>query len=163
MSGRAPSPSSASPSCLARSYNARPQVETGDYVRTLPVGKTRCVAYTAPPSVGGARITSISQGTYLGPVGLWEQTPAFTSVEVRGYWVNVWASQPRPKLFASVVPREVVNAWIAPGWSVWEDFPGSRRRSPRRYSHRLITTSPSGRGRRPRPRPRHPPPSPPPN
>ena len=123
MSGRAPSPSSASPSCLARSYNARPQVETGDYVRTLPVGKTRCVAYTAPPSVGGARITSISQGTYLGPVGQWEQTPAFTSVEVRGYWVNVWASQPRPKLFASVVPREVVNAWIAQGWSVWEDFP----------------------------------------
>ena len=114
--GSTPRPMSRRSARRGWSSNARPQVETGDYVRSLTVGQTRCVAYTAPPSVGGARITSIAQGTYLGPVGQWEQTPAFTSVEIRGWWINIWASQPRPKLFATVVPTDTVAGWVTQGW-----------------------------------------------
>ena len=96
--------------------DGRPQIATGDYVRSLTFGQTRCVAYTAPPSVGGARLTSIAQGTFLGPVAQWEQTSEFTSIEVRGWWINIWAARPRPKLFATVVPPDTVDGWVARGW-----------------------------------------------
>ena len=98
----------------------RPSIETGDYfcTRQLPT-RVRCVAYTAPPP-NGRRITVISPGTFLGPVGCYRHIEKYSTIEVRGYWINVWRADAngdgRPVWFASKVPKDVVSQLCEHGW-----------------------------------------------
>ena len=113
----------------------RPDPRDGDYFVTKSGQTTiRCKAYTAPPVEGDGRtphryITTMAPGTYFGPVEEVVQTSAFTTVLVRGYWVNVWrVNAPRGPipgvwdpadlgvLFATPVPPWTVASWRRRGW-----------------------------------------------
>ena len=90
-----------------------PSVAIGQYYRTRPRwSKVRCVAYDAPP-FDGRYITTISPGTTLGPVENYLQTAQFTTICVRGYWINVWREGVH---FAHRVPSREVRYWKSRGW-----------------------------------------------
>ena len=87
----------------------------GIYYRTreMPTG-IRCKAYTKPPSAGdGVYITTISPGTYLGPVECVDFSEHFTTILVRGYWINVRGYGVH---YADLVPFWRVEAWYRQGW-----------------------------------------------
>ena len=93
-----------------------PQVETGDYFQTKWWGRSRCKAYTAPPSTAGGRyICTLAQGTFLGPVISYELNGRYLSIEVRGYWINVWDGWNQAS-FAHRVSRQEVESWEQMRW-----------------------------------------------
>ena len=93
----------------------RPAIALGQYVQTRFFGKTRCKAYTAPPP-WGAYICTIEQGSFLGPIQEVIESREFTTVLVKGYFINVWAKSQRAQ-FARVVPLEESEAWCRRGWA----------------------------------------------
>ena len=106
-------------------YTSIPLVETGDYVRTRGGGTgIRCKAYRAPPSRrmpgGEVYIATIAPNTYLGPVEEYEYTSNFVTIEVRGYWINIWRAEVPHSVvghtFASLVARHEVAKWKKNGW-----------------------------------------------
>ena len=92
-----------------------PEVATGDYFRTRGSGSSRCKAYSAPPGIGGRYICTVEQGIYLGPVGEYELTDRYLTIEVRGYWINVFDCSNQVS-FAHRVPRQEIAAWEQKGW-----------------------------------------------
>ena len=88
----------------------------GDYVRTnTEYSRGVCKAYDAPPP-RGQYICTIDPCTYLGPVEEVVETEKFTTILVRGFWVNVQIHRPREWDFALKVPRFVVRGWEDSGW-----------------------------------------------
>ena len=74
----------------------------------------RCKAYTKPPRCGdGVYITTISPGTYLGPVENYDVTAEYATILVRGYWINVRYCGVK---FADKVPDATVQGWYRMGW-----------------------------------------------
>ena len=102
-----------------------PFVQTGDYFRTRG-GYTsiRCKAYKVPPwrrhRPRDNYITTIAPGTYLGPVEEFGYSPWFVTIQVRGYWINVWGAEyPYSDYryhFADRVAPDNVAQWEANGW-----------------------------------------------
>ena len=101
-----------------------PLVTPGDYMVSIQHSKIRCVAYTDPPSIGGAKIATIPQGTYLGPIEKIEFCCGFLTVQVQGFWVNIWAANMRPAPirgemnginYAKVIPRAEAQRWERAG------------------------------------------------
>ena len=74
------------------------QPDIGDYYLTNPWGCSVCRAYDMPPSLRGKKICTIAKGTYLGPVTTVESTKDFVTIEVRGYWINIFAKKTMPIL-----------------------------------------------------------------
>ena len=101
--------------------DVRPAVQTGDYVRTAG-GHTliRCRAYRCPPPFGGRSHTTIAPGTFLGPVACFQNAPDFVTIEVRGYWVNIWkAKHPGSEhgiSFAKISEKRELQKWEERGW-----------------------------------------------
>ena len=105
--------------CWQASVNdGRPRPAPGDYFLTNRYGRSCCRAYTAPPAIRGRLICSITQGTYLGPVNQVEVSAIFVTIEVRGYWINVWAAEGNAH-FARKVPQRTVDSWVHRGWHHW--------------------------------------------
>ena len=74
----------------------RPVIETGCYFKTRgPDSRIVCKAYTRPPGKGGKFITRISKETFLGPVERYEHSREFATIEVDGWWINVWKKDKR--------------------------------------------------------------------
>ena len=96
-------------------YAPPPQPAAGDYYLTNHSGRSVCKAYTAPPRIGGKYICTIAKGTYLGPVTAVEITVDFVTIEVRGYWINIW-SKINNAYFARRVRRVCVQHWVQCGW-----------------------------------------------
>ena len=89
----------------------------GDYVVTkkLPT-RIRCKAYDNPPPYGNL-ICVMEPETYLGPVERVCHSDEFTTIQVRGYWINVWSARDSGGvLFAYQVPRIVQDSWYEQGW-----------------------------------------------
>ena len=94
-----------------------PRVRLGGYFKTIGRNRHGIIrnAYTAPwPD--GTHITNISPNTYLGPVENFLEGDRFTTICVRGWWINVWGSAPKGKVYAHNVPTTIVQAWYARGW-----------------------------------------------
>ena len=106
----------------------RPVIETGCYFKTRgPDSRIVCKAYTRPPGKGGKYITSISKGAFLGPVGAYEHSREFATIEVDGWWINVWKKDKRYRCsgisftapgihFASKVTEQEMAVWEERGW-----------------------------------------------
>ena len=94
---------------------AKPQPVPGDYFRTNPGGRSVCKAYTAPPSIRGHCICQLAKGIYIGPVSQVEISADFVTIEVRGYWINVWSAVCNAH-FAEKVPQQTVDYWVHCGW-----------------------------------------------
>ena len=103
----------------------RPVIETGCYFKTRgPDSRIVCKAYTRPPGKGGKFITRISKETFLGPVERYEHSREFATIEVRGWWINVWkkGNERHPQhatsgiSFARKVDQEVISSWENLGW-----------------------------------------------
>jgi len=92
-----------------------PQPVPGDYFFTNPSGRSVCKAYTAPPRIRGQYICTIAKGTYLGPVTAVESTADYVTIEVRGYWINIYAKINNAH-FARRVRRICVQHWVQWGW-----------------------------------------------
>ena len=91
--------------------------QAGDYFLTRPLPTTiRCRAYDAPPRVGGRLLNTIEPGTYLGPVEEVSVTADFTTILVRGVWVNVWARTRGGVQYARQVDPMTVEYWVGLGW-----------------------------------------------
>ena len=104
-----------------------PQVETGDYFQTKWWGRSRCKAYTAPPSTAGGRyICTLAQETFLGTVISYELNGRYLSIEVRGYWINVWDGWNQAS-FAHGVSRQEVESWEQMGWYHSQAQQGTRK------------------------------------
>ena len=135
MSALPPPPPLPPPFCNA----LRPAPHPGEYLVTRGAASMlRCKAYTAPPIQGGhgQYITTIAPDTYLGPIEETVHTPVFTTVLIRGYWINVWrahrsdmrqdgspfpyrpsySTTTRGILFAPPVPSTAVQIWYQRGW-----------------------------------------------
>ena len=92
----------------------RPVLQPGDYVLTRSWGKSRCKAYDAPP-LDGRYITTIDQGTMLGPISSVLSTPFGVTVCVRDYWITVWRAN-NGATFADKVPDSTMLAYRRRGW-----------------------------------------------
>ena len=71
---------------------------------------------------------TIPPGTYLGPVEKVEVGCGFLTVQVQGFWVNIWAANMRRAPirgemhgtnYAKVVPRAVAQRWKRSGWTFY--------------------------------------------
>ena len=101
----------------------RPIPRVGGYALTKPSPtKIRCKAYTAPPLRGGELITTIAPGTSLGPIEAEEQSEMFVTIQVRGYWINIWRAhwnspdQKGGTNYATLVTQPEIDDWEQHGW-----------------------------------------------
>ena len=94
----------------------------GNYVYTKPLPtRIRCKAYDSPPVFdqdgtligGGNYICTIDPGTFLGPVEWIMETHGYSTILVRGYWINI---SHRRTVFAKLVREEDVMIWEDNGW-----------------------------------------------
>ena len=71
----------------------RPSVRLGEWVQTVDHKTIRCKAYDGPPGIGGGGkfITVIEPCTYLGPINQIVRSWEFETIEVDGWWINIWA------------------------------------------------------------------------
>ena len=92
----------------------RPVLHNAEYWITLPawIAPIECIAY----GFDGHFITTIAPGTSLGPVENFRQTSEFSTICVKGWWINVWASAGGRVYYAARYPREDVTAWFQCGW-----------------------------------------------
>ena len=58
---------------------------------------------------------TLAQGTFLGPVISYELNGIYLSIEVRGYWINVWDGWDKAS-FAHRVSTQEVESWERMGW-----------------------------------------------
>ena len=101
----------------------RPWPQIGGYVQTKrhPT-RIRCKAYTAPPvGDGGDLITTILPGTSLGPIQDVQQTPLFVTIQVKGWWINIWRSRNSVTHnlginYATVYEQADIDDWERHGW-----------------------------------------------
>ena len=95
----------------------RPRVTAGQYYRTRKEGAIVCKAYDAPPFKGTWKAT-LEKGITVGPVEEWVQDKNFTTILVRGYWINIWAAQGKRNgvSYAFLVDNAEVQEWKARGW-----------------------------------------------
>ena len=87
----------------AKSMEPRPYIFRDAYfVTEPPPSRIVCKAYSEPPGHGGRYITSIAKGSFLGPVDQWAEYSTadgvFVTVQIRGWWINVWKEKPTSKL-----------------------------------------------------------------
>ena len=121
---------------MERSHNMAPppRISVGSYwyTRTESRSQVRCKAYTAPPEYdlagnfsGGSHVCTLSPCTFVGPVEAVNYTSspisghAFSTILVRGFWINVWARNertPQGVWYAWRVPERSVEGWRTRGW-----------------------------------------------
>ena len=97
----------------------RPHAMPGQYWMTRPAPtRVVCKGYSRPPSQGGRHLVTIERGTYVGPVEQVEITWQFTTILVRGMWINVWGQVgTEPGVFyAYLVSESEVQEWYRQGW-----------------------------------------------
>ena len=70
----------------------RPLVELGGWVQTIDHRTIRCKAYDGPPGIGrgGNFIKVFKPGTFLGPINQIVRSWEFETIEVDGWWINIW-------------------------------------------------------------------------
>ena len=98
----------------------RPLIYLGQYWRTYAsrgYSTIQCRAYNGYPPEG-QYLCTLDPETSFGPVQAWVDGPVFSSVCVRGFWINVWKAH---------APNEQHGVWFAHPYPPWEVASWRRR------------------------------------